>query len=383
MRPLILVLILALTVPLLAQGFGGYDWKTDRLYSNSWYPLTGSTVTITGALSVSGLASYADISISDSLYFLRAFGGAIIPLSDTLYDFGSSAKQWQDVFALRLTVSAYGDFDTAFARIFACTTAVGAIFRADTTRGWKGTTWYWAGSAALTGDSLWDLGASGTRLQDLYAKRIHTPGLVIGAGGDTLVKAATIGSYEALIIDGDTLYIGMLTDTIAWFPADSDMMITNSIPAYKLLVQTITPSLVDSTGNEFVFDSTRATLSRATTFVGALTGNASTSSRADSALALRAANSYATAALTVASQNVYGSKTGAFTTTAVRDTAVFTGLGTLSGMAWAVTIANLDSAGTVTDTLGQPWIKGFMVDTVIIGRNAGGASAATWCLRRY
>jgi len=203
-----LCIVLACSAPTLAAGYGGPGYFTSLYLDGTIQAQTGGSITLAGPWTITGLSSFADAAISDSLYFLRGFGVDLTLTDDFSADSGYFAGH------LRGNKGLYGKDSVGTAGLF------------------------YGVNSRLSG---WG---------------------IFGATTDTLKSFLTLGGYEAVRIDSDTLYIGMLSDSTAWFPGDSDWVISNSIPGYKILVQTITPGLVDSTGNEFVFDSTRATLVR-------------------------------------------------------------------------------------------------------------------------
>jgi len=202
-----LCIVLACSAPTLAAGYGAPGYFTSLYLDGTIQAQTGGSITLAGPWTITGLSSFADAAISDSLYFLRGFGVDLTLTDDLSVDSAYFAGH------LRGNKSLYGKDSIGTAGLF------------------------YGVNSRLSG---WG---------------------IFGGTTDTVKSFLTLGGYEAVRIDSDTLYIGMLSDTTAWF-SDSSWIVSNSQPAYKLVVQTITPSLVDSTGCEFIFDSTRATLVR-------------------------------------------------------------------------------------------------------------------------
>ena len=67
------------------------------LYVNTITPNSGDTVSISGSLFVSGAITLGDAN-TDSVSFGAEISSSIIPDLDNIFDLGSSAKEWKDLY---------------------------------------------------------------------------------------------------------------------------------------------------------------------------------------------------------------------------------------------------------------------------------------------
>ena len=177
MRTLIALLVLALVRIGAAQSYRDI-YQISEIRTDTLRVYGGSTIYIKSPVSIASLFSATDFAVSDSLYFLRGFGVDLVLTDDFSADSGYFAGH------LRGNKGLYGKDSV--------------------------------GTAGL-----------------VYGVNSRLSGWGIFGGTTDTVKAfLTLGGYEAVRVDSDTLYIGLLTDSVQTIPTAA--IVDSAVDSTKL-----------------------------------------------------------------------------------------------------------------------------------------------------